>query len=288
MIATTSHSVRVGFVGIGSQGGPMAMRIVRAGYPLRVWARRAEAMHEHLAEGAQAAASLAELGSSCELIGVCVTTDADVRAVVLAPEGLMASMAAGSSLAIHSTVHPQLVREVAEAGKARGVTVIDAPVSGGSSAAMAGTLSVLVGGDESDVQRWRPVLETYAGSIEVLGAVGAGQLAKLVNNALSVANFGSSLRAVAAAEELGLDRAAMLRVLQASSADSFMLRVVPTLTMEGLEFGTSRYRKDLDLLYEAITGTPDAVALAGVAATGLQHLESLVERKAWTPLTADP
>src|SRR4029079_19179880 len=128
--------------------------IGRGGYPLWVWARRPEGLEEDVAEGARGARSVSGLGASCDLVAVCVTTDDDVRAVVLGPDGLLAAMAPGSSLAVHSTIHPDLVREVAAAGEARGVAVVDAPVSGGNLAAKAGTLAVLIGGNEADVQRW--------------------------------------------------------------------------------------------------------------------------------------
>jgi 3-hydroxyisobutyrate dehydrogenase-like beta-hydroxyacid dehydrogenase len=194
----------VGFVGIGNQGGPMAERILRGGFPLTVWARRpgSAAPFEHA--GARVAHGLRDLGAGCSLVGVCVTTDDDVRHVVLGADGLLAAMAPGTSLAIHSTVHPDTVRGVYEAGAERDVAVIDAPVSGGSAA-----------------------------SVAVLGDAGAGQLAKLVNNALSAANFGAALQALAASGALGLDRTAMQDVLAASSGGSFMLRRAFGMEPEG-------------------------------------------------------
>lgn len=216
--ATTPE--RVGFVGIGNQGGPIALRIRAGGFPLTVWARRPEARAPFQEVGAVRAGSLGELGRSCSMVAVCVTTDDDVRAVTLGPEGLLAAMGSGTSLAVHSTVHPATVRSVAEAAGERNVTVLDAPVSGGGASARAGTMAVLLGGSSEVVERWRPVLSTFATSIEVLGDVGAGQLAKLVNNALSAVTLGSSLQALGAASELGLDRDAVYRVLTALSGDS--------------------------------------------------------------------
>jgi 3-hydroxyisobutyrate dehydrogenase len=272
-----SSTEQVGFVGVGNQGGPIALRIAAAGIPLLVWARRPEAVVDHVAQGASVAATLADLGAACDLVAVCVTTDDDVRAVVLADGGLLPAMRTGSSLAIHSTVHPDLVREIAAAAAPRGVTVLDAPVSGGSAAAGAGTMAVLVGGDPDVLARWQPVLVSYATTVELLGPVGSGQLAKLVNNALAAANVSAAVHARAAAAELGLDPEAAQRVLQASSGDSFMLRSVPVLLEHGPALAAARFSKDVEL-FRSLTGgasTPAGSALWAAADTAVAHLQGL-------------
>jgi 3-hydroxyisobutyrate dehydrogenase len=273
---STENVVPVGFVGVGNQGGPIAMRIAKAGLPLMVWARRPEVLAEYEAAGVRAASSLAELGRACDLVAICVTTDDDVRAVTLGPAGLLANMASGSSLAVHSTVHPDTVREVAETAREGRVSVVDAPVSGGNLAAQAGTLAVLLGGHPDDIDRWRPVFSTFATSVEVLGDVGAGQLCKLVNNALSAANLAGALRALGAAVELGLDPDAVARVLMASSGDSFMLRMTPRMAESGLGLAADRYAKDV-ALFEDVAGDAgaDATALASVAKGAVEYFQGL-------------
>jgi 3-hydroxyisobutyrate dehydrogenase len=156
------------------------------------------------------------------------------------------------------------------------VSVIDAPVSGGNKAATDGTLAVLLGGEPGDIDRWRPVLATFAASTERLGGVGAGQLCKLVNNCLSVANLAAALRAVDVAEALGLDRDAATKVFAASSGDSFMLRVVPHMTPPGLELAADRYDKDVGL-FEQLAGSAgaDAEALAVTAREATSYLDTL-------------
>jgi 3-hydroxyisobutyrate dehydrogenase len=266
----------VGFVGLGSQGAPIAMRILQGGHPLTVWARRPEVLMPFEEAGARSASSLAELGSACPLVAICVTTDDDVREIALGPDGLLAAMASGSSLAVHSTVHPQTVRAVADEGTSRRVAVIDAPVSGGHAGAVAGTMAVLLGGEREVIDRWRPVLATFATSVEVLGGIGAGQLAKLVNNALAAANLGTALRAVAAARELGLDPDAVFRIMTASSGDSFMLRTTPHMERDGVGLAAARLRKDLNLLHELEnTGTTNTAALVSAADVAVTHLEQL-------------
>jgi 3-hydroxyisobutyrate dehydrogenase len=265
---------RVGFVGLGNQGAPIAMRILRGGFPLTVWARRMEVTERFQAAGAQVAADLAELGAACSLVAVCVTTDSDVHAVTVGTGALLASMRPGSSLALHSTVDPDTARAIARAGEARGVSVLDAPVSGGNAGATAGTMAVMVGGDRPTFERWRGVLTTFATNIELLGGVGAGQLMKLLNNAIASVTLGVSMQALAAASELGLDREATGRVLTVSSGDSFMLRQAIGITPEGMSLAVARLRKDLTLFDHTVSPADDSAAsLAATARAVLSQLE---------------
>jgi 3-hydroxyisobutyrate dehydrogenase len=183
---TEGRQMMVGFVGLGSQGGPMARRIVEAGFPLLLWARRPEALAPYRDTSAQLVRDLAELGARSDHVGVCVLDDAGVREVVGA---LLSTMRAGSRIAIHSTIHPDTCIALAKQAAEREVAVIDAPVSGGGHGAAAGTLTVMVGGDVAAVDAARPVFETFSGLISHLGGVGAGQFAKLVNNSLMAANM---------------------------------------------------------------------------------------------------
>jgi 3-hydroxyisobutyrate dehydrogenase-like beta-hydroxyacid dehydrogenase len=140
----SDEKITVGFVGLGSQGGPMARRIVQAGFPLILWARRAEALAPYADTAAQTARDLADLGARCDHVGICVFDDAGVREVCAA---LLPAMRPGSRIAIHSTVLPETCVELAALAAARGVALIDAPVSGGGPGAAAGTLTVMVGGE---------------------------------------------------------------------------------------------------------------------------------------------
>jgi 3-hydroxyisobutyrate dehydrogenase len=267
---------RVGFIGVGNQGAPIAMRILQAGHPLTVWARRPEALADFRAAGADVATSIADLAASCPMVAICVTTDADVLEVTLAEGGLLPSMTAGSTLAVHSTTHPDIIKRVAAAGAERGIAVLDAPVSGGNAAAEAGTLAVLVGGDPETAERWRPVLATYSASAERLGDIGAGQLAKLVNNALSAISLATAIQALDSAEAQGLDRTAMHRAMLASSGESFMLRQVPHVLANYATRAAPRYRKDLTL-YQGVVDPSDSAgqALAAQADAAVALLEGI-------------
>ena len=246
--------LRVGFIGLGSQGGPMARRIVDAGYPTVLWARRAESLAPYADTGAQIADSVAALGAQVDVAAICVVDDAGVQQVC---EQLIPAMQPGGRLIIHSTVHPQLCRQLAQQAQARGLTLIDAPVSGGGSGAAAGTLTVMVGGDAKDVEAVRPVLETFAGLIVHLGDVGAGQMAKLVNNALMAAHVAIAHQGFEAASALGIDRAALTELVKVSSGRSFGFEVCSRLAdPSAWKHGAALLQKDVRLLGEALGDAP--------------------------------
>jgi 3-hydroxyisobutyrate dehydrogenase len=234
-------------------GGPMAARIIAAQIPTTLWARRPEALAPFLDAGAVAAGSLQELAASSDYVGVCVVNDDDVRSVVLGDEGLLSGMAAGSVLAIHSTVHPETCHELARAAAAQGVLVIDAPVSGGGPRAAAGELLVLVGGDDAALDEVRPVLATFGAHIVHVGPLGAGQVAKIVNNTLMTAHLGTAQAAAHAGQALGLDPAALLESISHGSGTSFSLEV-----LRGHPEGLASFpagpllRKDVDLFEDLI------------------------------------
>ena len=142
---------------------------------------------------AKTAGSPAELAAASDLVCLCVVGDDDVREVLYGETGVLAGLASGGIVAIHSTVHPDTCREIAEKAAAQGVSVIDAPVSGGAPAVEEGKLLVMVGGDDDVVERCRPVFATYADPIVHLGPLGSGQVTKILNNLLFTANLGSAI-----------------------------------------------------------------------------------------------
>jgi 3-hydroxyisobutyrate dehydrogenase len=213
-----------GFIGLGSQGAGMAERIIAGGIPTTLWARQASSLDPFRGRAALAA-DPAELGRRSDVVGICVTDDAAVRQVTLGPAGVLAGMAAGSILAIHSTIGTDTCTEVAEVADGRGVAVIDAPVSGGGAAAAAGALTVYVGGSVASVERARPVLDTYGDPVLHMGALGSGLRTKLINNVLNAAQFGLAHDAMAVGGALGLDPQLLGRALTSGSGRSFSLEV---------------------------------------------------------------
>ena len=139
--------MRIGFIGLGSQGGPMARRIVEAGYPTTLWARRPDTLEPFADTAAKVAASPAELAAASDLVCLCVVGDADIEEITGGEHGVLAGLKPGSVIAVHSTVHPDTCKELAKKAVAQGVSVVDAPVSGGGPAAAEGRLLVMVGGD---------------------------------------------------------------------------------------------------------------------------------------------
>jgi 3-hydroxyisobutyrate dehydrogenase-like beta-hydroxyacid dehydrogenase len=212
--------MRVGFIGLGSQGTPMARRIVEGGYELTLWARRPASVEPYADTAAKVAATPAELAAASDLVCLCVVGDDDVKQVLEGDTGVLAGLAPGGIIAIHSTVHPDTCREVAESAAAKGISVIDAPVSGGAPAASEGTLMVMVGGEEADVEKCRPVFATYSDAIVHLGALGSGQVAKILNNLLFSANLGSAMSTLELGDALGIPRDRLCQVLNRGSATS--------------------------------------------------------------------
>jgi 3-hydroxyisobutyrate dehydrogenase len=245
----------VGFVGLGDQGSPIARRIVEAGYPLHIFARRPEALAPFADTAAVASGSLAELARAADIVGVCVRTDADVESVALGPDGLLAAMRPGTTLLIHSTVMPDLCQAVAAVGAERSVHVLDAPVSGGRFRAAEGKMTVMVGGNPAVFEGVRPMLTTFATTIERVGDVGAGQLAKLVNNVVFTVNLGTALAGLDTGERLfGLDRAALARILSAGSAQSMALDVSASQARDAFAGAHSLLDKDVRLFLDVVAG----------------------------------
>jgi 3-hydroxyisobutyrate dehydrogenase len=197
-------SLRVGFVGLGNQGAPMATMIARAGWPLAIWARRAQALEPFKDLAVVVAPELAALAQSSDLLCVCVGDDAEVDEVMGAA---IPNLAPGAVAAIHSTVLPGTCHRWSAAAAERGIEVIDAPVMGGSRAAVAGELAVCVGGNQDAFGRSRPVFESYGNPVRWVGPVGSGQVMKLMYNLFFTAEFELAARVSEAAESLGLRRA---------------------------------------------------------------------------------
>jgi 3-hydroxyisobutyrate dehydrogenase len=225
-VATRSRSEvgRVGFIGLGDMGGAIATRIIGAGFPTRLWARRPEAL-SNFTGAAETATTPAALAADVDLVGICVWDDAGLSDVLYGPDGVLAGCRPGTVIAIHSTVSPVAVVEAADAAEKSGAVVIDAPVSGGRDLALSGGLVVAVGGEADTVERCRPIFGTFGDRVIHLGPVGAGQYAKLINNALLAANLAIGDDALSLAAALGLAPDALAEVVRHGSGRSFGLDV---------------------------------------------------------------
>lgn len=250
MSSKTVSSTRCGFIGLGSQGAPIARRMIDAGFSTILWARRAETLAPYRETPATFACTIEEVGAGADHVGICVVNDDDVREVC---GRLIPAMQRGGIIAIHSTIHPDTCREVARQAKEHGISVIDAPVSGGSPAAEAGVLTLMLGGDEQVIAGAMPVFQSFGKLIVRVGDVGAGQHVKLINNSLLIANLGLAYVAIEAGKLLEIDKAALVELLLASSGRSFALEVLCRMEdPAGFRHGGALLRKDLRLLSELL------------------------------------
>jgi 3-hydroxyisobutyrate dehydrogenase-like beta-hydroxyacid dehydrogenase len=271
---------RVGFIGVGSQGGPMARRIVEEGFPLTLWARRPASLAPYADTAAAIAATPAELGAASDVVGICVVADADVEDVLLRDDGVLAGMARGGVIAIHATIHPDTCQRLGAIAAGRGVAVVDAPVSGGGHMAAARQLLVMVGGDDDTVARCRPVFETFGDPVIHLGPLGSGQVAKLLNNFVFTAQIAVSLDTYSFARDLGVDRAALAEVLAHGSGGSKVAGIIAAMNFDisGMaQVAAGLLRKDvgltLDVARAAGAVAPDA--LVGLTDQALAKLDSV-------------
>ena len=211
--------MKVGFVGAGRMGAPMVRRLVAAGHDVTVLGRDGEKRSAITELGAHPVAEVAEVAAGSDVVVVCVFTDEQVRQVCL-DDGLLGAMPSGSVLLLHTTGSPRTAQELAERGRAGGVAVVDAPVSGGPHDIAAGTVTVFAGGDDDAVQKALPVLSSYADPVLHVGPTGSGQLVKLVNNTLFAAQIGIIAETVRLAARLGVDEATLLSALPHGSGTS--------------------------------------------------------------------
>lgn len=213
----------VGFIGLGIMGSGMARNLVRAGFDVTVWNRTAERMKPLVEAGAHAADSPADVAARSEIIVICVSNTPDVEDVIMGEDGVLAGAKSGSLVIDCSTISPHATRDMAEALASHGVHMLDAPVSGGSEGAANGTLTIMIGGEESQVERARPLLEAMGKTITRVGDHGAGQTAKLVNQVLVVSSMQGMAEALLLASAGGLDLEKTLAAVSGGAAGSWTL-----------------------------------------------------------------
>lgn len=214
---------RVGFIGLGRMGGPIASNILSAGFKLTVYDLRPESAGELIARGAVFAPSPRAVAEQSAIVALAVVDDAQVDDVLTGAEGVFAGANPGTIVAIHSTVLPESIKRMAEIGRAKDVHVIDAPVSGGEAGARQKSLCYMVGGDVALLERCRELFATSAQEIIHMGELGSGAAAKLIVQVATCLNMLAASEAELMAAQCGLDFAAMQRVLKNSSGQSFVV-----------------------------------------------------------------
>jgi len=252
---------RVGFVGTGIMGAPMARNLIRAGFSVTVWNRTASKAAPLVEEGAVSAASPAAVAAASEVTFSCVSDSPDVEAVALGPGGILEGAEPGSVYIDCSTISPEVARRVAQAASSRGVAMLDAPVSGGDVGARNGTLAVMVGGDPAVFERCRTVLEAIGETIVYVGPSGSGQVVKLCNQVAGALNLMAMAEAITLSRRAGVDPAKMIEVVSKGAAGSWMLANLGPRAVAGdfaPGFMVDLMQKDLRLVLEtaAQTDTP--------------------------------
>jgi len=267
--------MKIAFIGLGNMGGPMALNLLKAGHTLSAFDLSAEACRKFAAEGLAIAASAAETVAGAEVVISMLPASAHVEGLYLGSDGLLEKIAPGTLVIDSSTIAAATSRKVAEAGAKRGIAVIDAPVSGGTGGAIAGTLTFMIGGAEADLERARPVLEKMGANIFHAGAAGAGQTAKICNNMLlGILMIGTS-EAIALGVANGLDPKVLSEIMRRSSGGNWALEKYNPLpgVMENAPaskgyaggFGTDLMLKDLGLAQENAAAVRASTPLGGLA-----------------------
>ncbi|MDX9687062.1 3-hydroxyisobutyrate dehydrogenase [Halopseudomonas formosensis] len=268
--------MKIGFIGLGNMGGPMARNLLKAGHQLTVSDLSQSAVAGLVEAGATAAASIAELArSDVEMIITMLPAAPHVKGVYLGEDGLLAHVAPHVRLIDSSTIDPMSARQVAEAAAARGNSLIDAPVSGGTGGATAGTLTFMVGGDKADFDAALPVLQAMGKNIVHCGPTGNGQVAKVANNMLLAITMIGTAEAMNLGVSLGMDPAVLAGIINTSSgrnwsSDTYnpypgVMDNVPASRGYTGGFGTDLMLKDLGLATEAAKQARQPVILGGLA-----------------------
>lgn len=237
---------RIGFIGLGRMGGPMATHLLRAGATMTVRDLDPDAV-ERLAEfGAEVADSPAAVGRAADVVFVMLHPD-PVEAVIAGPDGVLDGIAQGGIIIDNGNSNPTVSRCLAETCAARGVTFLDAGASGGPAGAAAGTLAVMVGGDRAAYERCVPLFRSFGNEVAHLGPSGSGHLAKIVNNMIVGMTSAVVSEALAFAEANGLAMPDLIRVIATGAARSWILENAARLYTESLPSG-----------WESWTGRPAA------------------------------
>lgn len=266
---------RIGFIGLGTMGRPMATNLLRSGHNLVVHDANPQAVEPLVALGARPAPTPRVLAAECDVVVTMLPAPPDVRAVVHGDEGVLAGLRRGGVLIDMSTIDPLTIKEIAQSAAARGVAVLDAPVSGTPEKdAAEGTLAIMVGGDEAVLERCRPILAAMGSAVRHVGGVGMGKVAKLCNNLICAISTVAVAEGFALGIKAGIDPAVLYDVVSNSSGNCWSLHRkfpfpgvidgVPANHGYAGGFRTTLMRKDLRLALSTAQALEVPVALGAL------------------------
>jgi 2-hydroxy-3-oxopropionate reductase len=242
---------RIGFIGLGIMGKPMARNLMKAGFSLTVFNRSKESVKELEAEGAKAARSVQEVGEQSDIVITMLPDSPDVESVVLGPGGLFESARRDSLFIDMSTISPAVSQKIAAEGESRGLHALDAPVSGGDKGAIAGTLSIMVGGRAEDFKRAMPLFEGMGKTITHCGPSGAGQVVKACNQVVVALVIEAVSEALVLGTKAGVQPETILKVLSGGLGQTKLMDMRgPTMIQHNFEpgFKARLHRKDLGII----------------------------------------
>ncbi len=244
--------MRVGFIGLGAMGNPMAANLQKAGYELTIHDIRREQGQNLEDSGAAWATSPAETAARSDVVLLSLPGPVQVESVVLGENGVFAGMDAGGGCIDTSTNSPAVMRRIAEAGASKGIQVLDAPISGGIWGARDASLTIFAGGEEAAFEMYRPLFQCIGKTVVHMGPLGSGHVAKLVNNLIMYINFIAACEGMALGVKAGLDPRTLLDVIKPSMGHSTFLERSMKLSLDGkpLHFVTDGAVKDLRLCVE--------------------------------------
>lgn len=269
-------SLKTGFIGLGIMGRPQALNIIKAGYPMSVYARRPESLQPLLQAGAQACDSPKAVAQQSDVLFTMVSDTPDVQQVLLGDEGVIAGARPGLIVVDMTTISPAATRRMAQQLAARGVEMLDAPVSGGEAGAIKGTLAIMVGGKAAIFDKVKPLLDCMGKSIVHIGESGAGQVAKACNQIALAVSRVAVTEALLFARKNGVDAAKVLDALMGGLAGSPIMQVQGKRILENdfkPGFKARLQQKDMRIALEMAHEVGIALPATALAT---QYLNSLI------------
>jgi 2-hydroxy-3-oxopropionate reductase len=266
---------RIGFIGLGIMGRPMALNLLEAGFGIVVHSRSPGPVDELVAAGAERGADPEDVASRSDVVITMLPDTPDVELVLLGERGVVGGIRAGSLVIDMSTIRPLAAKGFAETFERRNVSMLDAPVSGGERGAIQGTLSIMVGGSAAALDRGRPFLEVMGSNVVHVGPAGAGQVAKACNQLVVAATIQAVAEALLLAKKAGVDPAKVREALLGGFAGSKILEVHGQRMLAGdftPGFRSVLHRKDARIVRQTAEEVGSPVPLFEIAAQGLERL----------------
>jgi 3-hydroxyisobutyrate dehydrogenase len=289
-------SDRIGFIGLGIMGRPMARNLLGAGYPVTVWSRSRPPVKELAKDGAVAASCPREVAEHSDVVITMVTDSPDVERVALGEDGIIEGARRRLIVIDMSTISPDVTRHIAAQLAEEGVEMLDAPVSGGEHGAISGTLSIMVGGRQSTFERCKPILEVLGHKLVYCGPSGSGQTVKLCNQIVVGLNNLAMCEALVFAAKAGIDPAVVIDAVSAGAGNSWAIQnLAPMILQRDFRpgFKVAHQQKDLRLALEVagerfvpLPGTSlvhqlfATIEADGLGAEGTQSLVKALEKLA--------